>query len=186
MNAIAAAGLTRGAVGMPPPNAVAAGQDPPQYLTFVLREESYAIGILQIKEIIEFAGVSSMPLMPPYVRGVINLRGAVVPVLDLSARFGRQPTEATRRTCIVIVELVHAGRREDIGVIVDAVNEVLEIPASDIEPAPTFGMCVRSEFIRGMGKVAGKLVIILDTDHVLSAAEIDTIGARADAAEVPS
>ena len=169
---------------MPPPTAPAAGQDPPQYLTFVLGEESFAIGILQIKEIIEFAGLTSVPLMPAYIRGVINLRGSVVPVLDLSARFGRKLTEATRRTCIVIVELVHGGRREDVGVIVDAVNEVLEIPAADIEPAPTFGTRVRAEFIRGMGKVAGKFVIILDTDHVLSAGDIDTLGAQQDAAEV--
>jgi len=162
----------------------AAAAEPQQYLTFVLGTETYAIGILQIKEIIEFAGLTTVPMMPACIRGVINLRGAVVPVLDLAVRFGRGATAATRRTCIVIVELLFEGVRQNIGVIVDAVNEVLEIPASDIEPAPGFGARLRAEFIRGMGKVAGKFVIILDTDRVLSGAEIATLAAPSVAHEV--
>jgi purine-binding chemotaxis protein CheW len=154
-----------------------AALDPQQYLTFVLGTETYAIGILQIKEIIEFAGLTGVPMMPACIRGVINLRGAVVPVLDLAVRFCRQPTAATRRTCIVIVELLFEGTTQNIGVIVDAVNEVLEIPAADIEPAPSFGARLRAEFIRGMGKVAGKFVIILDTDRVLSGADIVALNA---------
>jgi purine-binding chemotaxis protein CheW len=150
--------------------------EPQQYLTFVLGVETYAIGILQIKEIIEFSGLTTVPMMPACIRGVINLRGAVVPVLDLSVRFGREATAATRRTCIVIVELSYEGNRQNIGVIVDAVNEVLEIPAADIEPAPSFGARLRAEFIRGMGKVAGNFVIILDTDRVLEGTEIAAIG----------
>jgi purine-binding chemotaxis protein CheW len=158
---------------------IAAVSEPQQYLTFVLGTETYAIGILQIKEIIEFSGLTSVPMMPACIRGVINLRGAVVPVLDLAVRFCRQPTAATRRTCIVIVELLFEGTTQNIGVIVDAVNEVLEIPVADIEPAPSFGARLRAEFIRGMGKVAGKFVIILDTDRVLSGAEIVALNAPA-------
>ena len=143
-----------------------------QYLTFVLGAETFAIGILQIKEIIEFAGFTTVPMMPKCIRGVINLRGAVVPGLDLSARFGRAPTEATRRTCIVIVEVESDGEHQDIGVIVDAVNEVLEIPASEVEPAPSFGSRLRPDLIAGMGKVGGKFVIMLDTDRVLANEEL--------------
>jgi purine-binding chemotaxis protein CheW len=156
--------------------AAAAGQEPQQYLTFVLGGETFAIGILRIKEIIEFSGLTTVPMMPACIRGVINLRGAVVPVLDLSARFGRSATAATRRTCIVIVEVEADGEHQDIGVIVDAVNEVLEIPASEIEPAPSFGTKLRPDLIRGMGKVGGRFVIILDTDRVLSTDEISAIG----------
>jgi purine-binding chemotaxis protein CheW len=147
-------------------------EEPKQYLTFVLGGETFAIGILQIKEIIEFAGFTTVPMMPKCIRGVINLRGAVVPVLDLAARFGRQPTESTRRTCIVIVEVESEDGHQDIGVIVDAVNEVLEIPDSEIEPAPSFGTRLRPELICGMGKVGGQFVIILDTDRVLSTTEL--------------
>lgn len=146
-----------------------------QYLTFMLGGEVFAIGILAIKEIIEFDKLTSVPMMPRFVRGVINLRGAVVPVIDLSARFGRDATVAAKRTCIVIVEIGAEQGRQDIGVLVDAVNEVLEIPASEVEPAPAFGARVRSDFIAGMGKVAGKFVIILNVEHVLSAEEMGVL-----------
>lgn len=154
--------------------AAASTNEPLQYLTFVLGSETFAIGILQIKEIIEFEKLTMVPMMPPCIRGVINLRGAVVPVLDLATRFGRVPTEATRRTCIVIVEVESEGGRLDIGVIVDAVNEVLEIPGSEIEPAPSFGTSLRPDLIHAMGKVDGRFVIILDTDRVLSTDEISS------------
>jgi len=156
-----------------------AGEEVQQYLTFVLGGETFAIGILRIKEIIEFAGFTTVPMMPKCIRGVINLRGSVVPVLDLSARFGRAPTEATRRTCIVIVEVESGAERQDIGVIVDAVNEVLEIPPADIEPAPSFGARLRPDLIAGMGKVGGQFVIVLDTDRVLAPDEIGSLGAPA-------
>ena len=150
-----------------------------QYLTFVLGGEMFAIGILAIKEIIEFDKLTSVPMMPRFVRGVINLRGAVVPVMDLLARFGRKPSEVTKRTCIVIVEVAAEEGAQVIGVLVDAVNEVLDIADTEIEPAPAFGARVRSDFIAGMGKVAGKFVIILSVDHVLSASEmgelVDTV-----------
>jgi purine-binding chemotaxis protein CheW len=135
----------------------------------------YAIGILAIKEIIEFNKLTTVPMMPRFVRGVINLRGAVVPVIDLSARFGRAGTTASRRTCIVIVEIDADEGRQVVGVLVDSVSEVLDIPATEIEPAPSFGARVRSEFIAGMGKVKGKFVIILSVAHVLSAEEMDVL-----------
>lgn len=142
------------------------------YLTFRLREETFAIGILAIKEIIEYGTLTPVPMMPRCVRGVINLRGHVVPVIDLSVRFGREETVPSRRTCVVIVEVGSDGERQDLGVLVDAVNQVVELPAKDIEPAPGFGTRVRSEFIAGMGKLNGEFVIILDVDRVLSASDL--------------
>lgn len=118
-------------------------------------------------------------MMPELVRGVINLRGAVVPVVDLAVRFGRTPTEIARRTCIVIIEIeALPGQTQVIGVIVDAVNEVLDIPAHEIEQPPSFGARIRSDFIEGMGKVAGKFVILLSLKHALSVEElVDIVGA---------
>jgi len=154
--------------------AVQATVDHAQYLTFMLGGEVFAIGILAIKEIIEYGGVTPVPMMPECIRGVINLRGAVVPVMDFSARFGKQVTEVTKRTCIVIVEV---GDGQVAGVIVDAVNAVLEIPASEIEPPPAFGARIRTDFIEGMGKVNGKFVIILNIDNVLSTDEVEALAA---------
>ena len=149
-----------------------------QYLTFVLAGEPFAIGILAIKEIIEYRGLATVPMMPACVRGVINLRGAVVPVIDLQARFGRASSEVSKRTCIVIVEVADEaaapGRRQVVGVVVDAVNEVLDIAPADIEPPPSFGARIRSDFIAGVGKVRGKFVILLDVDRVLT---LDDLGA---------
>ncbi|GMV56004.1 MAG: chemotaxis protein CheW [Betaproteobacteria bacterium] len=158
-----------------------------QYLTFVLGGEMFAIGILCVKEIIEYGQLTVVPMMPESVRGVINLRGAVVPVVDLACRFGRRPAELTRRTCIVIVEVDNDGERQDIGVIVDAVSEVLEILAAQIEPAPAFGARLRTDFIHGMGKVEGKFVIILDVSAALALDDLALIGqmvAQDDSAEL--
>ena len=143
-----------------------------QYLTFVLGQEMFAISILSIKEILEYGTMTKVPMMPSFVRGVINLRGAVVPVIDLSARFGRQKSEVTRRSCIVIIETDGEATKQDIGLMVDSVSEVLEIATSDIEPAPSFGANIRSDFISGMAKVSGKFVITLDVDNVLSVDEM--------------
>ena len=145
------------------------------FLTFQLGGESFAIGILAIKEIIEYGGLTEVPLMPACVRGVINLRGAVVPVVDLQARFGRVPGDVTKRTCVVIVEVGSEEQNQVVGVVVDAVNEVLDIPDAEIEPAPAFGTRVRSDFILGMGKVRGRFVILLNVDKVLSLDEIDAM-----------
>lgn len=143
-------------------------QEPTQYLTFMLAGEIYAIGILSIKEIIEYGGLTTVPMMPGAIRGVINLRGAVVPVMDLATRFGKAASDITKRTCIVIVELEHEGEQQVIGVIVDSVNAVQEIASSDIEPAPSFGMKIAPDLIAGMGKVQGKFVILLNIQQVLS------------------
>lgn len=143
-----------------------------QYLTFSLGKEMFAIGILNIKEILEYGSLTTVPMMPEFIRGVINLRGAVVPVVDLAARFGGRPSDITKRTCIVIIEVASGEERQDIGVVVDAVSEVLEIPATEIEPPPAFGAKIRADFIAGMGKVDGKFVILLDVDQVLSTEEL--------------
>ena len=150
-----------------------------QYLTFVLGGETFAIGILAIKEIIEYHSLTAVPMMPGCVRGVINLRGAVVPVMDLQARFGRPSSAITKRTCIVIVEVQSQGESgtesQVVGVMVDAVNEVLDIGPSDFEAPPAFGARIRTDFIQGMGKVRGKFVILLDVDRVLSLQDIGQI-----------
>jgi purine-binding chemotaxis protein CheW len=145
---------------------------PQQYLTFTLGGEMFAVAILNVKEIIEYGTVTEIPMMPGFIRGVINLRGAVVPVIDLSCRFGGKSSQVARRTCIVIVELEQEDQKHDIGVMVDAVSEVLEIPLADIEPPPSFGAKIRTDFISGMGKVGGRFVIILDVARVLSVEEI--------------
>lgn len=146
-----------------------------QYLSFVVASETYAIGILDVKEIIEYAGVGRVPMMPATIRGVINLRGKVVPVIDLGVRFGGIPTEPSRRTCIVIVEVESGEERHDMGVMVDAVNEVLDIPPENLEPAPAFGAKIRTDFIRGMGRVGDRFVILLDVKMVLSVEELAQI-----------
>ena len=145
---------------------------PQQYLTFTLGGEMFAVAILNVKEIIEYGTVTEIPMMPGFIRGVINLRGAVVPVIDLSCRFGGKSTQVARRTCIVIIELIQDDQKHDIGVMVDAVSEVLEIARAEIEPPPSFGAKIRTDFISGMGKVSGKFVIILDVARVLSVEEI--------------
>ena len=159
-----------------------ASAEPAQYLTFMLAQEQFAIGILGIKEIIEYHGVTEVPMMPPCVRGVINLRGAVVPVLDLLARFGRASSGVTKRTCVVIVEVQGLEERQVVGLLVDAVNEVLDIAPADIEPPPSFGARVRSDFIHGVGKVKGKFVLLLDVNRALSLDEIGDLGAPAESA----
>jgi purine-binding chemotaxis protein CheW len=146
-----------------------------QYLTFALGTENFAIGIMAIKEIIEYASLTEVPMMPAYVRGVINLRGAVVPVLDLPIRFGKTASAVSKRTCIVIIEVMLGSERHVLGLVVDAVNAVLDIPASEIEPPPAFGASIRTEFIRGMAKVDSKFVILLDVDHVLAADEVQAL-----------
>jgi purine-binding chemotaxis protein CheW len=141
------------------------------------------MGILAIKEIIEYAPLTEVPMMPDYVRGVINLRGSVVPVLDLSVRFGKPSSPVTKRTCIVIIEIVASGERHVLGVVVDAVNAVLDIPEAEIEPPPAFGASIRTDFIQGMGNVNGKFVILLDVEHVLEADEMQML-TEAQGAEV--
>ena len=143
-----------------------------QYLTFTLGEEVFAMDIRTVREIIQFGPMTTVPLMPGFVRGVINLRGAVVPVIDLQARFGRPAAKVGAKTCIVIFDAVRDGERVELGLLVDAVSEVIEIAADQIEPPPNFGTAVRRDFIRGMGKVASRFVIILEPDKAFDVNEM--------------
>ncbi len=164
-----------------------AGNEAQQYLTFALGGEMFAVGILNVREIIEYGNLTEIPMMPGFIRGVINLRGAVVPVIDLLSRFGGKASEVQRRTCIVIVEMRVDNVKQELGIMVDAVSEVLEIPPSEIEPPPSFGAKIRADFIAGMGKVDGKFVIILQIDRVLSVdemARLAGVGEHAPAEEV--
>lgn len=157
----------------------AAEADGRQYLTFTIGSEMYALGILNIKEIIEYANVTAVPMMPVFIRGVINLRGAVVPVIDLSARFGKERSDLSRRTCIVILEMEGDAGQHDIGVVVDGVSEVLEIPDADIESAPSFGARIRTDFIAGMAEIGGRFVIVLQMERVLAVDEMASLAALA-------
>ena len=143
-----------------------------QYLTFFIRGEEYAAGILRVKEIIEFETVTRVPSTPAHVRGVINLRGAVLPVIDLAAKFGHGESAPTRTTCIVVVETKMGDENLVVGLLADAVSEVVDIPSADIEPPPSFGTNVRVEFLIGMGKLDARLVLVLDLDRVLSPVEL--------------
>lgn len=143
-------------------------QEPRQFLSFVLGGEVYAVGILAVKEIIEHHGLTQVPLARGSVRGVINLRGAVVPVMDLATRLGLPSSPLSKRSCIVIVEQVLDGQTQITGLVVDAVNAVQDILPSDIEPAPSFGMKIPPDFIAGMGKIGSRFVVLLDIDEVLA------------------
>ena len=145
---------------------------PAQFLSFMLGQDMFAIGILAVREILEYAGVTPVPQMPPAISGVINLRGAAVPVLDLALRLERTPSPIGKRTCIIVVEVAGADGPFVIGILVDAVNAVLDIPAADIEPAPGFGAQVRAELLQGIGKVQGRFVLLLNVRHVVSEQEI--------------
>ena len=153
-----------------------------QYLTFFIRDEEYAVEILRVKEIIEYERVTRVPTTPAHVRGVINLRGAVLPVVDLAAKFSHEETPLTRTTCIVVVETQLEGELLTVGLIATAVSQVVDISGADIDPAPSFGTSVRVDFLTGMGKLDGRLVLILDIDRVLSPAEIQQTIDAADAA----
>jgi purine-binding chemotaxis protein CheW len=153
-----------------------AGAEHQQYLTFKLGDETFAMPILMIKEILEYPELTNVPMMAACVRGVLNLRGRVVPVVDLAVRFGRPASQPTRRTCVVILEVQSDEEQLDVGIIVDGVNQVIDIPQSEIEPPPSFGAKLRTDFIRGMGKVNGSFVVILDSATVLSIHEIAALG----------
>jgi len=146
-----------------------------QYLIFSLGNEQFAVGTLRVREIIEYGNLTSVPMMPAFIRGVINLRGAVVPVIDLNARFGRARTETSRRTCIVILEVQADDQTHVLGIIVDAVSAVRQIDTAHIEPTPSFGTRIRADFISGMAKVNKGFVILLELGKVLSVDEISMI-----------
>lgn len=146
-----------------------------QYLTFVLGEEIYGLEILKVQEIIGMMTVTRVPRTPEYVRGVINLRGKVIPVIDLRSKFNMEVREDTSRTCIIVVQVKSANHQVTMGIIVDEVSEVLGVAGEQIEPAPSFGSDVKTEFILGMGKVGSKVVMLLDVDKVLSWGEIASL-----------
>jgi len=155
-----------------------------QYLTFQLGEEVFAIDVANVREILEFTTVTKVPKTPEYMRGVINLRGSVVPVVDMRQKFGMSSTEKTINTCIVVVEVAYGNEDIVMGALVDSVQEVFELEADNIEPAPRIGTRVKTEFIKGMGKRDDRFIIILDSSKVFSAEDIAGItGVEADAAD---
>lgn len=155
--------------------------EPMQYLTFHLAGEQYALGILQVREILRYETVTTVPTAPAAIRGVLNLRGSVVPVVDLAVRFGMPPTEVGARTCIVIVEVAGDGERTVMGVLADSVSQVLELSASEIEPPPPFGAGVRVDYLRGMARMGSRFALVLDLDRVLSHAELRAGASAAEA-----
>lgn len=143
-----------------------------QYLTFYVAGEEYAVNILKVKEIIEFDTVTAVPNTAPWIRGVTNLRGNVVPVIDLAVKFGLPASQTSKFSCIVITEVSYNGDRLTMGVMADSVSQVLDFLENEIEATPPFGTRVRLEFLLGMGKMGKKFCLILDIDKVLSADEI--------------
>lgn len=146
-----------------------------KYLTFTLGQEEYGIGILKVREIIGMMEITYVPRTPDHVKGVINLRGKVIPVISLRSKFGIPEEEYTDRTCIIVVEILGAAGAIPIGIIVDSVSEVLNISGEDIEPTPTMGSSLDTQYILGMAKVKGKVKILLDIDRVLSTDEVSSL-----------
>lgn len=146
-----------------------------KYLTFSLENEEYGIGILKVKEIIGMMPITPVPRTPAFVKGVINLRGKVIPVVDLRLKFGMESIPYNERTCIIVVEIDAANTTVLIGIVVDAVSEVLNIREEEIEETPTFGTKLDTNYILGMAKMEGRVKILLNIDRVLSAEEIQTI-----------
>jgi purine-binding chemotaxis protein CheW len=146
-----------------------------KYLTFALGSEEYGLEILKVREIIGYMEITAVPQTPSYVKGVINLRGQVIPVVDLRAKFGMETAEVTDETCIIVVEIHQAGRKFSTGIVVDHVQEVLDIEGENIEEAPQFGSSVNTDFILGIGKVGESVKILLDIDKVLGSTELENI-----------
>jgi purine-binding chemotaxis protein CheW len=150
-----------------------------KYLTFTLADEDYGIGILKIKEIIGMLPITSVPQTPEFVKGVINLRGKVIPVMDLRLRFGMMSIDYTERTCIIVVEIALQTGTILVGIVVDAVSEVLNIKSDEIEKTPTFGTRLNTDYILGMAKMEGGVKILLDIDQVLSNDELSLLSEAA-------
>lgn len=145
---------------------------PTQYLGFSLADETYALELLRIREIIEHVPITRVPGMPPAVLGVINLRGRVVPVVDLAVKLGLAPRPFTRWTCFVIVDALLEGETAPLGLLADSVSEVLDLGPDDIEPAPAFGTFVPADYLRGLGRQGERFILLLDLDRVLSTSEL--------------
>ncbi|MBN2591465.1 MAG: purine-binding chemotaxis protein CheW [Sedimentisphaerales bacterium] len=146
-----------------------------KYLTFALANEEYGLEILKVREIIGYMDITTVPQMPDYIKGVINLRGQVIPVIDLRAKFGMETAEITEQTCIIVVETTQGGRNCSTGIVVDHVQEVLDITGDNIEETPEFGSSVNTDFIVGLGKVGLTVKILLDIDKVLSGTDFSDI-----------
>ncbi|HLL00156.1 MAG TPA: chemotaxis protein CheW [Myxococcaceae bacterium] len=153
-----------------------------QYLSFFLAGEEFALGILQVKEIVEFDTVTRVPGSPPWVRGVTNLRGSVLPVIDLAVKFGLPPCTVTRRSCTVVVELTAQDERVVMGVLVDSIGQVLEFSSTEVEQPPAFGSPLGGEYLVGMGRSGKKFVLLLDIGRVLSGHELLATGVARGAA----
>lgn len=151
------------------------GQNSNKYLTFFVGDETYAISILKIKEILEYGKVTSVPKMPKFLRGAINLRGRVVPIVDLATLLTGDKSQTTRKTCMVIVELSLESGTTDVGLMIDAVSQVQDIDSHNIEEAPSFGGKINTDYISGMGKTEDSFVILLNVDSILSLEEITKI-----------
>lgn len=160
-------------------NATKAGK----YLTFELKGEIYGLEILKVQEIIGMMGVTRVPRTPEFIRGVINLRGKVIPVVDLRLKFGLEETQDTERTCIIVVQFMQGDLSLIMGIIVDEVSEVVNIEGGQIEDTPSFGANVDTNFILGIGKVGQKVVMLLDVDRVLSSGEASQVDQAAEAAQ---
>ncbi|MDA8133334.1 MAG: chemotaxis protein CheW [Desulfobacteraceae bacterium] len=143
-----------------------------QYLTFILDQETYAMDITQVREVLDFAKITKVPRMPNFIKGVINLRGGVVPVVDLRLKFGMPQAEKTVDTCIIIIEITIQETRTLLGIMADSVQEVMSMEPDQIEPAPKIGTRLKTEFIKGMGKKNDEFIIILDNDMVFSTDEL--------------
>ncbi len=146
---------------------------PEKFLSFTLDEEIYAINVMSIKKIIEYGSITHLPMMPKYIRGILNLLGEVIPVIDLAVCFGEAAIKADQRTCIIIVEIRFEDELEgkqvlDMGIVVDAVNTVVELFKKDISPPPKIGRQMRSQFIQGIGKIDGRFLVLLNTSQILS------------------
>lgn len=146
-----------------------------KYLTFALGAEEYGLEILKVREIIGYMAITAVPQTPSYVKGVINLRGQVIPVIDLRTKFGMETADITEETCIIVVEINHASHTFNTGIVVDHVQEVLDIDGENIEEAPQFGSSISTDFILGMGKVNNSVKILLDIDEVLDCSGLDTL-----------
>lgn len=143
-----------------------------QYLTFILSDEEYAINILLVKEIIGYDTVTTVPKTPQWIRGVINLRGNVVPVVDLAVRFGLGAAPVTKTSCIIILEWQLENRDTMMGVVADSVSQVMDISAEDVQPVPAFGTCITVDYLQGMVQQGKKFAMLLNINKVLSAGEI--------------
>jgi len=150
-----------------------------KYLTFTLASEDYGIGILKVKEIIGIMAITTVPQTPDYVKGVINLRGKVIPVIDLRLKFAMEDMAYTERTCIIVVEISGGGNKIMMGILVDSVSEVLNIKSSDIEDTPNFGSQLNTDYILGMAKMGERVKILLDINRVLSDAEFAAVSVAA-------